>query len=291
MNVLSVFDGMGCGAQALKNVGVKFSYYSSEIDKWAMAISKHNQQDSIQIGDITKASYNEGVLYTDNGEHRVKFDIYMGGSPCQSISTMGDGSGLEGKSGLFYHWLRLRDEANPEWWLLENVRGNKKAIETITNLLGVDPVHICSSDFSAQKRSRLYWTNIPILPWEKKNIFLKDILDVEPNQEESVLKEGRLNWLLHGKGQDALEKRYVTIDPLKANCLTARSDASWNCNYVTGSDGIVRKLTVAEYEKLQTLPIGYTNVEGIPTREKYKMIGNGWTVDVISHILNGMLHS
>ena len=94
LNVLSVFDGMGCGAQALKNVGVKFSYYSSEIDKWAMAISKHNQQDSIQIGDITKASYNEGVLYTDNGEHRVKFDIYMGGSPCQSISTMGDGSGL-----------------------------------------------------------------------------------------------------------------------------------------------------------------------------------------------------
>lgn len=51
-------------------------------------------------------------------------------------------------------------------------------------------------------------------------------------------------------------------------------------------DYIVRKLTPVEAERLQTLPDNYT--EGISNTQRYKCIGNGWTVDVIAHILNGL---
>lgn len=83
-----------------------------------------------------------------------------------------------------------------------------------------------------------------------------------------------------------MKKRYAAIDPIKANCLTARSDASWNCNYVTREDFGLTKLTCEEYEKLQTVPVGYTSC--VKSSERYKMLGNGWTVDVIAHILKNM---
>lgn len=290
MIVLSLFDGVSCGRIALERAGIKVEkYFAAEIDPHAVKISQHNYPDIIQVGDVTKVYYNNGVLYTEKGNFPVgHIDLVIGGSPCQSISNLGDGSGLEGKSGLFFHWLRIRDEINPESWLLENVQGNKKAIEDITNLVGGKLHRLNSNVVSAQNRARLYWTNIDVQELADKNITLKDILEYPPGAE-SVLSESRLKWLLEGKGQACLKSRYAALDPIKANCLTARSDASWNCNYVTGKDGVVRKLSCIEYERLQTVPDNYTLVPGVHTRERYKSLGNGWTVDVIAHIFQGIV--
>ena len=203
---------------------------------------------------------------------------------CQSISNLGDGTGLDGKSGLFFHYLRLLKETQPKYFLLENVVGNKKAIAQITDLMQVEPVLFNSNLVSAQNRKRLYWTNIKFDLPEDKNIYLKDVLDEQPSSS-SIVTAGRLKWLLSDKGRATLQKKYAVLDPEKANCLTARSDASWNCNYVT-RNGVITKLSPEEYEKLQTVPVGYTSTAR--TSERYRMLGNGWTVDVIAHILKNM---
>lgn len=276
VNVLSVFDGMSCGRIVLDKLDVCVdNYFSSEIDKWAIKVADNNhpQDTKNRLGDITK--HEDWDL--------PNIDLFIGGSPCQSISNLGDGSGLDGKSGLFFKWLECRDKYKPKYWLLENVVGNKKAVDQISELVGVQPLQINSNLVSAQNRKRLYWTNIEGVGQPKdKGLVLQDILESGvPNN--SLLSEGRMRWLLSDKGQATIEKRYAVIDPIKANCITARSDASWNSNYVT-RDGIITKLTPKEYERLQTVPDDYTSC--VSDSQRYKMLGNGWTVDVIAHILS-----
>lgn len=275
LNVLSLFDGMSCGLIALERAGVSVdNYFASEIDKHAIKVSQKNYPGIIQVGDVCNL----------NSDSLPEIDLLIGGFPCQSISTLGDGSGLNGSSGLFYQYLRLKEEKNPKYFFLENVVGNKEAIRTVSDLVGVEPVLFNSNLVSAQNRSRYYWTNIPFVLPENKGIKLLDILDETPDGT-SVLSEARLRWLLSDKGQECLKKRYASLDPEKASCLTARSDASWNCNYVTRNEKIT-KLTCSEYEKLQTVPVGYT--ESVSSSQRYKMLGNGWTVDVIAHIFQGL---
>lgn len=284
INVLSLFDGMACGRIALEKAGfIVKNYYASEIDNPAISVAIKNYPDIIQLGDITKID--ESVLSA-----LPKIDLVIGGSPCQDISGLNKKqNGLSGeKSGLFFHYRRIQKWIekynNPDvLFLLENVVGNKVAISRITEIMGVNPILINSSLVSAQQRNRYYWTNIPgiTLP-ENKNIFLKDILETEIS-EQYYLSGGRLNWLLGASGQKATKKRYVSIDPEKAGCLTARSDASWNCNYVT-RNGRLSKLTPVEYERLQTVPDNYTSC--VKDSERYKMLGNGWTVDVVAHIFS-----
>ena len=275
MNVLSLFDGISCGQVALQRAGLFVNeYFASEIDKHAIAVAMKNFSNTTQLGDVSEIR--GGVL--------PRIDLLIGGSPCQSISGLGKRDGLAGKSGLFYEYLRLKEETSPTYFLLENVVGNRKSVDEISKCLGVEPVLIDSKDFSAQNRKRFYWTNIEIKPHVKCQTTLIEILD-EELKSTSVLTEARLKWLLSEKGQNSVKKKYTSIDPVKAQCLTARSDASWNSNYVT-RDGVLTKLSCEEYEKLQTLPVGYTS--SARTSERYKMIGNAWTVDVIAHILKGI---
>lgn len=291
INVLSLFDGISCGFVALKNLGIKVnSYYAAEIDKHAIKVATSNHSELVPIGDVTKVSYKDGILYTEHGHYEVgTIDLLIGGSPCQSISNLGDGSGLNGKSGLFYQYLRIKHEIqneNPNLkFLLENVAGNKKSIEAISNEMGVKEKLFNSNLVSAQNRARYYWTNIPFeLPIDK-GIVLKDILE-EGVLEESILTPGRAKWVVSEKGQQCFDKRYAVLDPIKANCLTARSDASWNSNYVT-RNGMITRLTPIEYERLQTLPDGYTSM--VRTSERYKAIGNAWTVKAIEEIFKNLL--
>lgn len=287
MNVLSLFDGMSCGRIALERAGINVqNYYASEVDKHAIKVSKANWPCITHIGDVTKVSYNDGILYTENGEFNVgKIDLLIGGSPCQSISNLGNGQGLEGKSGLFWHYVRLLKETNAENFILENVQGNKKAIERISQEMMVDPIEFNSNLVSAQNRKRLYWSNIEYTLPSSLNLKLTDVLGNASS--DNTISEARLRWLLSDKGQMTVKKGYAVIDPDRANCLTARSDASWNCNYVTRR-GVITKLSPEEYEVLQTVPIGYTS--SARATERYKMLGNGWTVDVIAHILRGLVH-
>jgi len=276
MNVLSVFDGMSCGRIALERAGINVeNYFASEIDKWAIKVAQKNYTETMQLGSITEWE----------SWDIPKIDMLIGGSPCQSISNLGDKSGLEGKSSLFFKYLECLHYFKPKYFILENVVGNKKAIEKISELVGVEPIEINSNLVSAQNRRRLYWTNIDVksMP-QDRGIYLKDILE-NGVPEKSILTESRKRWLLSDKGQQTIAKKYAVIDPLKANCLTARSDASWNSNYVTRS-GEITKLTPIEYERLQTVPDNYTDC--VSDFQRYKMLGNGWTVDVISHILKNI---
>lgn len=290
MNVLSLFDGISCGRVALERAGIPVkNYYASEIDKWAVKISHRNWPSIQQIGDVRYVKYHNGVLYTEKGELAVgKIDLILAGSPCQSISGLGDGSGLNGKSGLFYEFFRLLNEIRSEneyvKFILENVSGKKQALDEISQKMGVAPIPINSNEFSAQNRRRLYWTNIEVLPRTPVDVNLADILE-QGLPEDAILTPGRLRWLLSDKGQATVAKKYAQIDPERAGCLTARSDASWNSNYVTRG-GQITRLTPVEYERLQTLPDGYTR--GVSNSQRYKAIGNGWTVDVIAHILKGL---
>jgi site-specific DNA-cytosine methylase len=287
INVLSLFDGMSCGMIALERSGIKVNnYYASEIDKYAIKVSQSNYPEIVRVGDVTKISYKDGTLSTEFGNFQVgKVDLLIGGSPCQSISNLGNGLGLDGKSGLFYHYLRLKDEIQPTKFVLENVVGNKKAIDIISEQVNQLQILIDSNLVSGANRKRYYWTDIEgVEQPPNKHIMLKDILTDSDDKSKS-LSDGRLKWLMSEKGQATVKKKYASIDPIKAGCLTARSDASWNCNYVT-RNGVLTKLSCEEYEILQTVPVGYTSC--VSDSQRYKMLGNGWTVDVISHIFNNL---
>jgi len=172
MKVLSLFDGMSCGRVALDRIGAEVELYqSSEIDKYAIQISKKNYPSTQQLGDIRDIG--------SRSENLVAPDLVMGGSPCQSFSFAGSGRAFDDDRGkLFWEFLRVLNETKPKYFLLENVRMKQEHQDVISRELGVKPVLINSALVSAQNRNRLYWTNIPniTVPQDKK-ILLRDILE------------------------------------------------------------------------------------------------------------------
>lgn len=291
MNVLSLFDGMSCGRIALDRVGIKVTnYFASEIDKYAIKVSQHNWDDITHIGDVTKISFAEGVLYTEAGEFQVgSIDLVIAGSPCQGFSMAGKQLAFDDeRSKLYFVFERILKEIqaeNPEVkFLLENVKMKQEYKDVISERLGVSPVAINSNLVSAQNRYRLYWTNIcEITQPQDKGILLKDILQDVVDSKYSIThfvggvpRSNYMQFNLNGKGNNSQSQRcyYVTS---KSSCLDCTAVAK-----IIDND-VVRKLTPEECEKLQTVPVGYTSC--VSDSQRYKMLGNGWTVDVISHIL------
>ena len=166
MNVLSLFDGMSCGQIALDKLGIKVNnYFASEIDKHAIKVTQHNYPNTIQLGDVMKVK----------GSDLPKIDLLIGGSPCQGFSFAGKGLNFDDpRSKLFFEYVRLKNELNPKYFLLENVKMKKEYQNIISGYLGVEPIMINSNLVSAQNRVRYYWTNIPVkgLP-NDKSILLK----------------------------------------------------------------------------------------------------------------------
>ena len=280
MNVLSLFDGMSCGHIALDKLGIEVDqYFASEIEEASIKVTMTNYPNTIQIGDVTKV----------NGKDLPKIDLLIGGSPCQSLSNAGNGSGFDGKSGLFYEWVRLLKECQPKYFMLENVKMKKEWQDVITDILGVKPILINSNLFSAQNRQRLYWTNIPMDPLpDDKEIYIEDIL--ESNFDKKYWLPEKNAGLLSKKVDitgapdicciDVYNKRYKK--DRRSPTLTHPCHNSLRLL----QDGKFRKLTPIEYERLQTVPDGYT--EGVSDTHRYAMLGNGWTVDVIAHIFKNL---
>lgn len=158
MNVLSLFDGLSGAHVALNSLGIDCTYYSSEIDPAANAVSNNNYPDIIRLGDVKQIK----------GKNLPQIHLLIGGSPCQSLSGLHAfrsddlGAGLNGKSGLFFEYVRLLREVKPKYFLLENVASMSiKDRDYISSILGVQPIRINSKLLTAQLRDRLYWTNIP----------------------------------------------------------------------------------------------------------------------------------
>jgi len=341
MNILSLFDGMSCGQIALNRLGVKYDkYFASEIDKYAMQITKQNYPDTIHIGDVTAIKAAE----------LPKIDLLMGGSPCQGFSFAGSQLAFDDpRSKLFFEFVRLLKELKPKYFLLENVRMKKEYLDIITEHLGVEPILINSALVSAQNRQRYYWTNIPEIAQPKdKGIVLKDILEKGFNSEkdksycldanyykgssvENYIKKSRRQMVFESpkqvgiasdiNGHDILKRVYspkgksptlnahgggntepkVMINKLETKSQTIKSQyyKSSKANFErvgtfhatgvpltkdTTQDVYWRKLTPVECSRLQTVPDNYT--QGVSNTQRYKMLGNGWTVDVICHILS-----
>ena len=312
MNVLSLFDGMSCGQIALNRCGIKYDkYFASEIDKHAIEVTQYNYPNTIQFGDIKKLK----------ASHFPKIDLILAGSPCQGFSKSGNYLNFkDSRSKLFFEFVRILKECKPKYFLLENVVMAKASQQVISQYLGVEPIEINSSLVSAQHRKRLYWTNIPFEMPDDKNILLKDILE-NGLASDKMTKDGK-SYCLTASYQGAVwwnsiqrkQRTMVKVDkPISKNGLQQVGIADLN-----GHDSIKRvyhpqgkaptlttmggghrepkiacpdkihwrKLTPLECERLQTLPDNYT--EGVSNTQRYKMIGNGFTVDVIAHILKGI---
>jgi DNA (cytosine-5)-methyltransferase 3A len=339
MNVLSLFDGMSCGQQALDRLGLKINnYFASEIDKYAITVTMANYPNTIQLGSVTNV----------DGYSLPKIDLLIGGSPCQSFSFAGKRKGMstkdnqeiltlnhylelkeqeyefEGQSYLFWEYMRLLKETNPKYFLLENVMMGEKWEKILTKAIGVNPIMINSSLVSAQNRQRLYWTNIGMesaglfgdlesiitLP-KDKNIFIKDIL------ENKVDKK----YYLSNKAiQRIIRHKNKSLNNIKSNCITsryytgggrdqqyiihntmprsgdakkggtgplARVDGKTYCLDTGNTNAIeynknIRRFTPLECERLQTIKDNYTNY--VSDSQRYRMLGNGWTIDIIAYI-------
>ena len=300
MRVLSLFDGICCGHLALERAGIKIdSYDAYEIEKNAIKATEANFPDVVEHGDVTKEDFTK---------YKGKIDLLIGGSPCTNLSMAGNGQGLKGsQSKLFYEYARAIKEAQPKYFLLENVIMKKEWEDIITNILGVEPIEINSSLVSAQNRRRLYWTNIPnvTLP-EDKNITLEDVLeDIEfPNPaairgrrlNKATIVGRRLDKNGHRKDTDktipitqCLEVRATNTD--KSNCLTTVDKDNVLTPLPIGRhiDAFKNNLpfryyTTKEMCRLQTVPDDFLDM--IPDSAARKALGNGWTVDIIAHIFS-----
>lgn len=353
INVMSLFDGIACGYQALKEAGIDVAvYYASEIDRNAIKIAKKNHPDIIELGDINDINFNDFI---------GKVDLIMGGSPCQDLSIAGKREGLSGdRSGLFYKFIEAIETIKPKYFLLENNVGMpKEAYEEISRLMGCYPIEINSALLSAQNRKRYYWTNIgpqnynlfgfptvAIPQPEDKKIILKDILesgvapqdksfcltetyykgtfsDMVKKHTRTMIAEPFIISLPHGYNNGSIkeekaptmtcskyEYNHLIAEPVRLGHLEGLSSAQANrvysiqgksvCLNANGGGGgaktglykidlpdgkyYIRKLTPIECERLQTLPDNYT--AGIADSNRYKCIGNGWTVAVIAYIFS-----
>ena len=300
MNVLSLFDGISCGQVALDRAGIKIdNYYASEIKKHAIRVTQKHFPNTIQIGDVTKVKYKDGILYTENGVFKVgKINLLIGGSPCQNFSVaracMYEIDGLKGdKSKLFYEYLRILKEVNPDYFLLENVKMKKESYEELNSYLGVKGIPINSELVSFQKRPRIYWSNIPnITIPEDKHINFQDYKDTDHdycNQFKVKRTPSREKMWNNGQGRNSTLKSCANVtNSNKVYCLTRKQDRCPNSGLIEFDD-FCRYLTRREIELAQTLPIGYT--DSLSYNQMQDVCGDGWTVDVIAHIFKGLKDS
>lgn len=309
MNVLSLFDGISCGQVALNRAGIKYDkYFASEIDKYTIQITQKNYPNTIQLGDIRDVK----------GSDLPKIDLLIGGSPCQGFSLAGKQLNFDDeRSKLFFEFIRLLRECNPKYFLLENVPMKKEWIDIISEYVGVEPIEINSTLVSAQNRKRLYWTNIQNIEQPlDKNIYLEDIVleDALVDRDKSraiIASIGRTThreYYLKNQGQMVYDA--IMLSNIYGGFKESKPRVHLNKSVTIRTAGggghipslvinnktqnfsieeikkVIRIVTPIECERLQTLPDNYT--EGVSNTQRYKAIGNGWTVDVISHILGFM---
>ena len=320
MNVLSLFDGMSCGQQALERQGVKVDkYYASEIDKHAIQITQKNYPNTIQLGSVVNVDVN----------HLEKIDLLIGGSPCQSFSFAGKRKGMstkdeieilsldqylelkeqnfefEGQSYLFWEYMRILTDLrklNPDVkFLLENVMMGEKWEKVLSKAIGVNPIEINSALVSAQNRRRLYWTNIGMKPAglfgdlesvivqpKDRGILLKDILESEVD-EKYFISDTMINRI---KRTNNGERCFTTAD--KALCLTTGYHKQGRDNqYIVASRGRNPENPKSSESGLNTEQMleprydGKTNCLTSVQKDNYVVFGNGYEQDNRAYFENG----
>lgn len=320
MKVVSLFDGISCARVALKRARLRVDeYHASEIDPYAIKIALKNFPNTKHIGDVKSISkFSHPHLFDKS------VDLLIGGSPCQDLSIANNTrKGLKGsRSGLFWEYARILKAMKPKYFILENVASMPKEVkDIITKELGVEPILIDAALVSAQRRKRLFWTNIPNVQLPKdKGIFLRDVLLDENTFDTDTRYQYRRYYFRKTNGgkvptltanmgtgghnvpfvrvKEATVKGYTEIrigevDDLsypnsptrRGRRMVEKSNAlvTTDCAFYKLTEQGLRKLLPVECERLQCLPDGYT--EGVSASQQYKAVGNGFNVEVVRHIL------
>jgi len=312
MNVISLFNGMNTGRQALENVGIKVNkYYSSEIKPYAIELTQHHFPDTIQVGDVTK--WREWDIDWQS------IDLILSGSPCQDLSAAGKRAGINGKkSSLFFTFVEILEHVKTVnanvLFLQENVgSASKLDVGIMSRALGVYPVRINSSLLTAQLRDRYYWSNIKTRetmfdlvtdipqPTDRKIMFKDIITDGRVERVKALaLLESESRAV---RSQDGIKKRadrqfinMVYVDTDKHVALKMQNNRNnqgsqeslKHRNKTTGmitliqENELVRTVNQIEMERLQGFPDGYTSI--LSKSKAGSLLGDGWTLPVIEYI-------
>ena len=292
MKVLSLFDGISCGMVALQRAGIKVErYVAYEIEENAIKVSKFNYPEIEHKGDVFKADYSKDK----------DFDLLIGGSPCTywSIARARGNNERETKASglgweLFKQYVRALKEVKPTYFLYENNASMSEEIkDCISEELGCKPIEIDSADFSAQHRCRYYWTNIPFYKdWQKSDVLFKDIMVTDTSVKSfekykdtvRISEDGLcISWDSSGKGNYSQQNRARRVNQ-KWNTVPSSGNDK---NNIYISEYKFRNINPVEAERLQTLPDNYTACLKSKVK-RVEVCGNGWTVEVIKHILKGV---
>lgn len=325
MKVLSLFDWIACGYEALNRAWIPIEvYYASEIDKHAIKVATTNHPDIIEIGDVCEVKW----------EDYQWVDLVIGWSPCQWFSMAGKMLNFnDPRSKLFFEFVRLVKEVKPKYFLLENVKMKKDFINIINEQLwGITPIEINSALVSAQNRKRLYWvgklqedgtyTKVEIPQPEDKWITLKDILQEDVDEK----------YILTQKQVDMIANWGWFEDPIAS--IKWPDDKMWtlttHCGKMSNGIKLIRWRPIMPYEpghrrlkyttyidKCPTLtttcasgdqknvvlngdvirkltPIECERLQTLPDNytsaasdtQRYIQLWNGWTCDIIAHIFS-----
>lgn len=290
--VVSLFDGLGGARLACALVGIHPDYFRAEIEDAPSLVHHHNWDDrglgaTVDLGDVTEIDYSTVPQ---------RPDLLIGGSPCQDLSSgrilgRGGRQSLEGvKSRLFWEYVRALVELRPRAFVFENVGTmSSDAYQTITDTFGVEAHVIDASVFTGQARRRFFWTNlrVPLLP-KFPRATLRDQLDRHPAKDLNLSqkaidylfrpsgKSQRTPWARHGT--DVATRRF-------SRTLVANLARGVPYNALKDGRGVYRRFSVAEVERLFGVPVGYTDVPGVTINQRYRMLGNGYVVPVIAHLL------
>ena len=330
MNVLSLFDGKSSGYTACELAGIEIgTYYSAEVDKYAIQVSDAIHPNQIRLGDVTK--WRDWDIEWDS------IDLVIAGSPCQGLSIAGKQLALDDpRSRLFYVFsdiLNFIKSLNKDvLFMLENVELKGKAKESesiISDYVEQKPFLINSALVSAHNRVRNYWSNISITSPEDRGILLGDILeshlpscglggrivgrrlnelgkrddynkDIPISQYLEVRMDGKANCMTTVYKDSVVpyfktDKRLkIKFNQEKALCLTGGANSGGNhsdMDILVIDPDVVRRYSPRECFRLQTVPEHYIDKIlscGVSNTQLYKIAGNGWTDEVIAHILRCM---
>lgn len=281
MIVLSLFNGMNTGRQALENCGLNVTkYYSSEIKPYAIKLTQHHYPDTIQLGDVT--NWKEWDL--DYGS----INLVLSGSPCQDLSASGKRAGINGKkSSLFFVFVDILNHIkaqNPNvYFLQENVgSASKLDVGIMSRALGVYPVRINSSLVTAQMRDRYYWTNI------RTKMSLFDIVsDIpQPKDRKIFLKDIITSGQVDRIKSLCIIERYIGAVPKTHNAIQRflANRVDFGSYTVVYENGFMRPFNKIELCRLQGFPDDYCDI--LTDEEAGSLLGDGWTLPIIEHIFN-----
>jgi site-specific DNA-cytosine methylase len=278
MNVLSLFNGMNTGRQALENVGIKVNkYYSSEIKPYAIELTQHHFPDTIQVGDVTK--------WKEWNIDWKSINLVLSGSPCQDLSAAGKRAGINGsRSSLFFVFVEILEHIkslNPKvLFLQENVGSAAKLdVGIMSRALGVYPVRINSSLVTAQLRDRYYWSNIRT---RQDGMFGDIITDIpQPKDKGIMFKDIITSGCVDTDKHTCLNTGSGATEQAKQEYLLHRNETTGMITLIKENEK-VRTVNKIEMCRLQGFPDNYCDI--LTTAKAGSLLGDGWTLPIIEHI-------